>query len=515
MRSLRTTLVLGLTAIAVLVVAGFAGAVYARARSVAHEETAGRLRLHAGTLAGLLEIGRDGIEFEAGDGMLPEYRDEESGFYAAIHAPSGKTVVRSPSLGKRSLPAPPPWVPHGTEGWESIDEIEAGPDGHPCAVITRSFVARVEPPEGKEADGWSPPAPEALRYRIQVAHDVRERDRGLTSLAWFLGLAGAGVLATTIGCGFLLARLVLRPIHRMTREAATLTPGDATRRLHPSTVVRELHSLAETLNSALDRLGEALERQRRFTSDASHELRTPVSVLLAGNELLLRRPRSAAEYREGLERQARTIRRMKEIIENLLALARADAAGQPVARERVDLVDTISAAVDELRPLAEEKGLVLGLDADGRVPVRGDPKALAQLAGNLLSNAIKFTPPGGRVTARVSAADGDAVLVVEDTGPGIPPEHLPHVFERFYRVNEGRDGAEGAGLGLAIAEWIVKAHGGTISAGGLPGGGAAFRARLPLDADAAEFAPAAVASSPAVGGAVVAAAAASGKELGP
>jgi signal transduction histidine kinase len=174
---------------------------------------------------------------------------------------------------------------------------------------------------------------------------------------------------------------------------------------------------------------------------------------------------------------------MKEITENLLALARADASGDAMAREPVDLGETLEASLDEILPLAEEKGLAVERDIEEGVRVRGDRKYLAQLAANLLSNAVKFTPAGGRVTVRASARNGEAALEVEDTGPGIPAPHLPHVFERFYRVRQGRDATEGAGLGLAIVDWIVKAHGGRITAANLPGGGAAFRVRLPRDGD--------------------------------
>jgi heavy metal sensor kinase len=469
--------VAGLGALSILVVGGFAGSVYARARGVAFESLRADLRFRAETLAGLLEVGPDGVEFEVPRDTLPDFQRPGSGSFVEIVDGSGKVIVRSPSLGGARLPPPGPWE----EGGESFSELPDGPGGVPCAVIARSFLARADadPPEpGSEA--WTPPPPEGLRHRIQVALDSRERDRGLASLAWFLGLAGAGAVAAAVAGGLLLARLVLRPVHRMTREAATLDPADATRRLHPSTVVGELHSLAATLNSALDRLGAALERQKRFTSDASHELRTPVSALLAGTELLLRRPRTPEEYRRGLERQVRTIRRMKEITENLLALARADAAAEAPPREPLDAGEVLDAAAEEFLPLAEEKGIRLERAVAPGLRVRGDRQALARLCGNLLSNAVKFTPPGGRVLARAAPEGREALLEVEDSGPGIPPEHLPHVFERFYRVREGGDRAEGAGLGLAISEGIVRAHGGRIEASNLAAGGAAIRVRLPL-----------------------------------
>jgi signal transduction histidine kinase len=452
--------------------------VYARARGLAREGLEEALRLHAETLASLLEVGRDGVEFEAKPGTLREFQREGSGSFAAIHGPRGEVLLESPSLGDASLPPPPPWEP----GLLRYEELEAGPGGIPCAMVTGAFLAQAGDAAGGNGSGWTPPPEEERRFLVQVALDSRGRDRGLAELALFLVAAGAAALVLTGGAGLLLARAVLRPVGRMTREAAALTPGDPGRRLHPDAVVEELHSLAATLNAALDRLDDALGRQRAFTADASHELRTPVSVLMAGTELLLRRPRTPEEYREGLERQLRTIRRMKGIAENLLALARADAGAEAVERAPVRLDEVLGAALDEQAPLADAKGVRLVRDLGGPAVVEGSRRQLALLAGNLLSNAIKFAPEGGEVAVRLAAGGGLAEAVVSDNGPGIPPEHRERVFDRFHRVRGGSDPSEGAGLGLSIAAWVAKGHGGTIAVEERPGGGALLRVRLPLAA---------------------------------
>ncbi|NUN53688.1 MAG: HAMP domain-containing protein, partial [Planctomycetaceae bacterium] len=315
---------------------------------------------------------------------------------------------------------------------------------------------------------------------VLVALDARERDRALADLALFLAATGGGAVLLSLGLGILLARSVLGPVHRMTAEAATLTPEDMERRLRPDTVVKELHRLAETLNSALDRLGEAMARQRRFASDASHELRTPVSVLMANAELLLRRPRSEEEYRMGLRRQLKTAGQMRDVAENLLALARADASADGFARDPLLLDEVAAAAAADFAPLAEEGGVRLEV-ANGRpVPVTGDPVHLHRLVSNLVSNAVKFTPAGGVVSVRASAEDGEATLTVEDTGPGIAKEHLGRIFDRFYRICDARHQAEGAGLGLAIVDGIVRAHGGRIEVESRPGEGSRFRVRMAL-----------------------------------
>jgi signal transduction histidine kinase len=170
---------------------------------------------------------------------------------------------------------------------------------------------------------------------------------------------------------------------------------------------------------------------------------------------------------------------MRGIVEDLLALARADAGAREIEREPVRLDRVVAASCDEHAALAESRGIRLERDLEPGVIATGSPRFLARAVSNLLSNAIKFTPDGGTVTARVAGGPDGAEVSVSDTGPGIPPEHRARVFERFFRVGEGRDPAEGAGLGLSIVSWVVRQHGGTVSVDEAPGGGAAFRIRLP------------------------------------
>lgn len=318
----------------------------------------------------------------------------------------------------------------------------------------------------------------AVRHEYIAVKGVDNQIRA-TVRSQFLGFAGAGVIGLSILCGLLVSRRVLRPIRRMTEEASRLSPEDPGRRLGPDHVVTELDSLAKTLNLALDRLGEALERQRRFTSDASHELRTPVSVLLANSELLLRRPRPAEEYVEGLTRQHRTAARMQRITEDLLTLARADANAADFEQNPVDLGDMVGSLCEEYKAVAHASEIDLHCGATRGVRVLGDSRYLSQLVTNLIGNAVKFTPSGGRVEVGLAARDGRATLTVTDTGPGIPEDEQPRIFDRFHRV-AGGSGQEGSGLGLAIVHWVARAHGGSVRVESVVGEGATFSVELPV-----------------------------------
>jgi heavy metal sensor kinase len=465
----------GLVVLNLVVVGGITATVSTRARRDAREALRESLRLRAKTMCGLLERDRDGHGFDLPPRAMPEYMTPKSGAYAAMYDASGKPVARSPSLAGKDLRFPAPW----SDGAFQFSEIEDGPDGIPCEVVTHSFVVHVEDEKGKYG-AWTPPTDEQRRYQVVVAADTRPRDAALASLETFLAITAASAIVATALGGFVLARLVLSPIRRMTREAAELDAGHPSRRLKPETVVRELASLGGTLNSAFDRLRDALDRQRRFTSDASHELRTPLAGLAGNAELLLRRERTAQEYRTGLARQMRIARRMTRITENLLTLARSDDGRARIERVRVDAAELTRRVCDEFEATAQESGVRLKCSADSALEIDADPACYEAVVQNLVANAVKFTPQGGSVDVTLARDGHDAILTVTDTGAGIPPAELAHVFERFFRVSQGRDRREGAGLGLAIVDWIVREHGGRVDVKSEVGRGTHFEVRMPL-----------------------------------
>jgi heavy metal sensor kinase len=460
----------------------FAGVVYGRASREAHAALRSRLLLRAKALAGLIEFEVEpdyvAYDLELPYKAIPEYGAGRREAYFVIHDPEGDVFLSSPSLGEDVLPPPRGWDRDGTV-W--FDEVESGPGDRPCAMVTLCYLVQTEADDDDD-DGDEPPAidEEARRFRIQVALDVEERDESLASLLWFLAMTGGGATLLALLGGMALARRVLRPVRAMTETARDMTPDDPTRRLEPGRVVTELDSLATTLNSAFDRLAAALAQQKRFIADASHELRTPVSILLSNAELMLRRDRTADEYHRGLERQAGTARRMASLIEDLLTLARADAGRCEIDWTRIDLARVADSVCGEHAALAERNGIALTCEAETGVEIEGDPQRLGQLLGNLVSNALKFVPRGGHVGVSVWGNGAGAVLTVKDDGPGIPEPEQARIFERFFRGEEQRArGKNGTGLGLAIAAWVAEVHGGRIEVESRVGVGATFRVLLP------------------------------------
>jgi len=262
--------------------------------------------------------------------------------------------------------------------------------------------------------------------------------------------------------GWWLARHGLQPLTSMAAQAREITARTADSRLNVPQAGDELSHLAESFNRVLDRLGEALAEQRRFMADASHELRTPVSIIRTATEVTLSRPaRDAAEYKEALEAIAQQSSRLARLVDDMLVLARADAGGYPMTVSDVDLGELARECVRDLALQASERRLTVSQDTSAGVTVRGDEALLRRVLMNLLHNAIVYTPIGGRVHVGIDATTDAVEVRVSDSGPGIPAADQLRVFERFVRVDPARAGG-GAGLGLAIARWIVETHGGSL-----------------------------------------------------
>jgi two-component system, OmpR family, sensor kinase len=314
-------------------------------------------------------------------------------------------------------------------------------------------------------------------FAVYVGRSIAPEFKELERTALRLSAVGAVILLLGLAGGWWIATRAMQPIQAISTAAARIAAGDLAQRVNSTETDSELGQLARVLNSTFSRLEKAFAQQQQFTSDAAHELRTPVSVMLTQTQAALTRERSAADYRDTVETCQRAAQRMRRLIESLLALARLDAGQEPMKRMQFDLAALARESADNLRPLAEERGIAIHCH-DTAVECVGDPEYLAQVLTNLLMNAIHYNKEKGLVHVRISTNPSGVELTIQDTGPGIAPEHLPHVFERFYRADPSRSSAR-TGLGLAISKAIVEAHGGTMEASSVPGNGSTFTVRLP------------------------------------
>ena len=295
--------------------------------------------------------------------------------------------------------------------------------------------------------------------------------------ACLIGIPLALVLA--IAGGMWLGRHGLRPLTTMAGEARAITSETLDTRLTIPSAATELEQFASSFNRVLDRLGTALATQRRFMADASHELRTPVSIMRTAADVTLSQPvREEEDYREALVTVSQQTSRLTRLVDDMLVLARADGGGYPVTMAPVDLTALVQECIRELSGRADDKKIAIGSELEP-IALRGDEVLLRRMFSNLLGNALAYTPQGGAVTVTLGRSDGGVLLQVADTGPGIAPADRERVFERFVRLDAART-TGGAGLGLSIARWVAEAHGGGVQILSSGPGGSVFAAMLPV-----------------------------------
>jgi heavy metal sensor kinase len=316
---------------------------------------------------------------------------------------------------------------------------------------------------------------------VLIMAPLEDVDHELAELGTVLVTAVPVVLLLSGGLGYVLARKALAPMERLRRSTEEITADHLDRRLPVTDPHDELGRLTETFNAMIGRLERSFAEIRRFTADASHELRTPLTAIRTEAEVALAKPLGLDEHQQLLASILEECDDLTRLTDQLLALAREDARAASQAQEAVDLGALVGDVVETMRPLADAKGLRLHVHSNGAAWVRGDVARLREVFFNLLDNGIKYTAEGGEVEVRLDHKGPEAVVTMRDTGVGIAAEHLPHVFDRFYRVDKARSRAEGGtGLGLSIAQSIIVAHGGRIELASTPGQGTTCTVRLPL-----------------------------------
>ncbi len=322
-----------------------------------------------------------------------------------------------------------------------------------------------------------------LTHLLQAAQSLGPVEQTLAELRGTFLFFGPLVLVALVVAGWLLVGWALSPVARITRAVRKINAESLSQRLPVARGHDEIAQLAETFNDMLARLEDSFRKIKQFSGDASHELRTPLTIIRGETEVALRWGKDAEEMRSALESNLDEIDRMGRIIDDLLTLAKSEAGEMPLEMKEFSLSDLVQELYLQGSTLGEAKQMdvSLQLDVAEEIRIRGDELRLRQMFLNLISNAIKYTPAQGKVVVSLAMDDGQAVVTVRDSGIGIPPEHLPHIFSRFYRIDKARNREDGGtGLGLAIVKWIVEVHDGRIRVTSNPGQGSIFTVYLPV-----------------------------------
>jgi heavy metal sensor kinase len=410
-----------------------------------------------------LQLAKDlaGIEgtYSSDPGELKEF--EEHGLVLFFTVTESGKVVHRTELWKRND------LDRSLEGLQ-VDRTATAPDGHPF---------RVRSTQGSGKNG---------AYQVAVAVDEAPARQTVRDLAFILLLGVPAALALALVGGSWLAGRILTPIRDMATQAERISAERLSERLPAPNPHDEFGRLATVFNDALGRLHNSFEQLRRFTSDASHELRTPLTAIRSVGEVALQDKLDAAGYRDVVGSMLEEVDRLSRLVDSLLALTRAESGRVNLKKEKVDLGALAKSVGDYLRVLSEEKEQTLSIDGKEAV-VLGDADILRQAVINLLDNAIKYTPEKGSINVFTRRTDCEAILEVSDTGPGIAEPHREKIFERFYRIDEGRDrDSGGVGLGLALTRWAVNVNGGRIELESVKTQGSLFRIVLPLDGKGSE-----------------------------
>lgn len=320
---------------------------------------------------------------------------------------------------------------------------------------------------------------DGFSIRVRVAISCANNETVLAALLRVIFIALPVLLIISVAGGRFIAARSLRPIREIISSAEAIAEGDLSARVPPVPARDELGEMTDTLNHMLESVEESFIREKRFASDASHELRTPVAVLRAYAETLLQEEALTAAQKTALQTMVLECGKMQKLIRQLLTIARGQEGRYPVTMEEVALWPLCAGIQEVMADSLEEKGIKMELDVPEALTVQADQSLLAELVLNLAENAVKYGKENGHIQIQAAKEDKGVRLSVSDDGIGIPEDAVPHIFERFYRVDAARDRG-GTGLGLSICEWIARAHGGSIRATSEQGKGTRMDVFLPF-----------------------------------
>ncbi len=457
--SVRIRLTLWYAGVLALSLIAFALVIYYAAGRKFQERQDESLRSTVQTVASayLEELGETHSQSTAGTVVLSEITFPNR--YVQLSDAAGNPIAASANLAGSTIAIPSPVF------------AEARARGFSHATV-KGLRVTVVPLSSDQTLGYA-----AVAEPLSVIEDgLSELRRDLfAGVLLVLFLASAG--------GYFLARKSLAPVASMNSQTQRISAENLSARLDVTNSRDELGRLATTINDLLARLENAFKEQQRFIADASHELRTPLAVLRGETEVALGKTRSVDEYQQSLSLIQDEAERLSHIVEDLFILAR-----QPINthaalnKEHVSLNDAVRDCARAAQVLAFRKGVRLKLEKDSpSIALNGDEDLIKRMILNLLDNAVKYTPAGGEISLSLARQNGNAEIIVRDTGIGIPAEAQPRIFDRFYRVDKARARTMGgAGLGLSIAQWIVEVHGGAINLVSTPGHGSTFTVVLPI-----------------------------------
>jgi heavy metal sensor kinase len=370
----------------------------------------------------------------------------------------------------------------GAPADQSFDPAEVPPRTEPWPAS--ALIGALATASGPMLISMTPVEAESGKYLIELGSALGPIEALQHRLLSLLALMLPVLVACAAGGGYLLVQRALQPVERMARTAEQISVQDLEARLPVAPTGDALQRLSTSLNHMLTRLRDSVFSSRRFLADASHELRTPLTIVKGELQEVMAREPGGSEVGERIGSVLEEVARLEHLVSGLLVLSRLDAGEARREWAEVDLGELAAATVEHMRLVAEDRGVQLQAAALAPVTVRGDARRLKQVVVNLLDNAIKFTPSGGVVSVTTRQYNGCGLLEVCDSGIGIPAQSLPHVFDRFYRVDAARSADDGgAGLGLAIVRSICSAHGAEIEVASSPGSGSRFRVQFPRPAE--------------------------------
>lgn len=454
MRSLRARLLAGMIVSAAVLLAGFGGLVYALVRHSLYAEFDSALVTTAHALAASAEWDDDEFEIDLHAERVPEFQRADRPAYFQFFSDRGAVLMRSPSLGKKDLSAL-----RGTiDSPAFADQIL--PDSRPGRAVGIRFV----PGEGQE------PGERRKRAATQpvvlvVARDTVDLHARLRQLLWALLGAGAGVLATALLISAAVVRRGLRPLDSLARRIGAVHEDDLGGRVPTERLPTELLPVGEKLNDLLGRLQNAFQRERRFTADVAHELRTPLAGVRSTLEVAMSRQRRAEEYHGALGECLNIAKRMEAMVTNLLTLARLDARQVAFRQERIRLSELLDSCWRGFSDEARSRNVAYRSTVPADLACTSDRQNLAMVLTNLLANAAEYADEDGRIEVTGGEAGGKVELEIANTSCRLTKEQVTHVFDRFWRGDESRTGEGGhCGLGLSLVGRIVNALGGTATA---------------------------------------------------